>query len=85
MEKVMVGDCCSGVVIVTENINGEKKVVFSSAINSLIDDWEKECDYLPETDAPVYFAMVNNAICSQDIRTIGDIMEYLVLLRHEEC
>ena len=54
-----VGD---NLMIVTENIDGEKYAIFSDRITALLEDWNDECEFVPDNDAKVYFASYNEKI-----------------------
>ena len=46
-------------VIVTENAEGEMYLIHSKHIQDILDDWEGDCQFVPENDARVYFASWN--------------------------
>ncbi|MEE1503887.1 MAG: hypothetical protein UGF89_06560 [Acutalibacteraceae bacterium] len=47
-----------GIWIVTENADGQLYALEADTFDSLIKDWEGDCDYVPANDAKVYFASV---------------------------
>ena len=63
---------------ITENIDGKKYVLTANRLNQILDDWNGECDYVPENDAKVYFAMFNDKIINPyEIETFEDLLKYL--------
>lgn len=46
-------------VIITENINGEMYLLKAKYIQDILDDWNENCEFVPPSDAKVYFASWN--------------------------
>jgi len=49
----------NGTVIVTENVDGEIYVIVAEYIQDILEDWNGECEFVPENDARVFFAAWN--------------------------
>ena len=73
------------VIIITENVDGEKYILVANTIYTILDDWEGECEYVPENDAPVYFSMECGIIISSEYNTFEKLMGYFLMLRHDDC
>lgn len=46
--------------IITQNTDGQLYMIIEKYIQDIIDDWEGECNFVPENDAKVYFLSWNN-------------------------
>lgn len=46
-------------VIVTENAEGEMYLIHSKHIQNILDDWTRDCNFVPANDARVFFASWN--------------------------
>lgn len=46
--------------IVTQNAEGQLYIITEKYIQDIIDDWEGECNFVPENDAKVFFFSWNN-------------------------
>jgi len=60
------GRCCDtaalpdkGAVIVTENVSGRMYMIIAERQSDVLDDWNGDCDYVPENDAKVFFSARN--------------------------
>ena len=73
------------IIIITENADGEEYILVANTIHTVLDDWENECEYVPANDAPVHFSMMHGMILSHEYRTFEMLMDYFLLLRHEDC
>lgn len=65
-------------IIVTETVNNEIYVIRSKYIQDLLDDWNGECNFVPENDARVFFASWNgNPINPHDYKDFSSLCELL--------
>ena len=46
-------------VIVTENVDGKIYAIKANSIEELLNDWNNNCDFVPENDARVFFIIYN--------------------------
>ena len=73
-----VGD---NLMIVTENIDGEKYAIFSDRITTLLEDWNNECEFVPDNNAKVYFAIYNEKVINP--YSYSDFESLIKLLKEE--
>ena len=64
-------------VIVTENVHGERYVILSDSVKEVLDDWQGECEFVPGNDAKVYFAMVGDMVVPESASTFERAMGYI--------
>lgn len=75
LETIWLG---SDLVIVTENVDGEIYIIRSKYIKDVIDDWNGECNIVPENDARVFFAAWNGEpISPYEHPDFWTLIEYL--------
>lgn len=72
----------SGLLILTENVRGEMYWLSSENLQSLIDDWKGNCDFVPSNDAKVFFAAYRNMPVRKDKCT--DFESLIRYLEHLE-
>lgn len=49
----------NSIVMLTENTAGEQYLLAASSVEALMDEWNGDCDGLPENDAPVHRLLVS--------------------------
>lgn len=66
-------------VIVTENVDGEPRMILAKDAVDIYTDWRNDADMCPENDALVMFCMINGfAVCGiKDGWDFQDVMDYI--------
>lgn len=54
--KISAGFVESGLLIVTENVDGIMYQISAESIQDILDDWKGGCAFVPSNDAKVFFA-----------------------------
>lgn len=57
--QIEVIDCAEGLVIITENVEGNIYIIVSECFQDILDVWDAECNFVPENNARVFFAAWN--------------------------
>lgn len=75
--------CGNDTVIVTENVGEEMYVIRSRHIQDIFDDWNGDCDYVPQNDARVFFASWNGKpINPYEYTDFESLLTYLMRLQN---
>lgn len=72
----------TGLLIITEDVDGGIYGISSESLQDLLDDWRYECDFVPENDAKVFFAAYRDMPVSKDKYT--DFESLIRYLEHLE-
>ena len=64
------------IVILTENVDGERYLLAADSADALMDEWNGDCDGLPENDAPVHQLWVS----SEELKCSGQSFEKVLHL-----
>lgn len=75
----------SGLLILTENVNGEMYQIFAENFQDVLDNWEGECDFVPCNGAKVFFAAYKGrAIDPNEYTDFGSLIRYLEISENED-
>lgn len=71
-------------VIVTENAEGEMYLIHSKHIQNILDDWTRDCNFVPANDARVFFASWNGKpISPYEYTDFESLAWYLIQTRNK--
>lgn len=55
-------DCAEGLVIITENVEGNIYIIVSEYFQDILNVWDGECNFVSENNARVFFAAWNGQL-----------------------
>lgn len=71
-------------VIITENADGKMYLIHSKHIQNILDDWTRDCNFVPANDARVFFASWNGKpISPYEYTDFESLAWYLIQTRNK--
>lgn len=65
------------IALVTENVDGNLYVINANSVDEILQDYNGECNFVPENDAPVHLLIIDGHVIKSFPKRFEDCLNYL--------